>query len=127
MFDCNPEAIVEQQLAAWRASDAQAFASWYAADAVMTDHPGVVTFSGREAIQALYAESFSDTPADLTLNIRTRIVSGEYVIDEEVVSTPRRSVEVVVIYRVQNCLITRADYLPAVVAPAAPAVPEAGR
>lgn len=119
MFDCDPAAVIDQQLAAWRARDAEAFASHYAADAVMTDHPGVVTFSGREAIQARYAQTFAVRgPAQVV--IETRIVSGEYVVDDEAVSSARGSARGVVIYRVQNCLITRADYLPFQTAPVAP-------
>ncbi|MDP1913836.1 SgcJ/EcaC family oxidoreductase [Brevundimonas sp.] len=119
MFDCDPAAVIDQQLAAWRARDAEAFASHYAADAVMTDHPGVVTFSGREAIQARYARAFAARgPAQVV--IETRIVSGDYVIDDETVSWAQGGGRGVVIYRVQNCLITRADYLPFQTAPAAP-------
>ena len=111
MFDCDPVEVVDRQLAAWRARDAAAFASHYAADAVMTDHPGVVTFSGREAIEARYAEVFAARgPAEVV--IESRIVSGEYVIDDEAVSSAQGSARGVVIYRVQNCLIGRADYLP---------------
>ena len=118
MFDCDPAAVIDQQLAAWRVRDAEAFASHYAADAVMTDHPGVVTFSGRDAIRARYAETFAARgPAEVV--IETRIVSGEYVIDEEVVSSARGLSRVVVIYRVESCMITRADYLPALRTPAA--------
>lgn len=119
MFDCDPAAVIDQQLAAWRVRDAEAFASHYAADAVMTDHPGVVTFSGREAIQARYAQAFAARgPAEVV--IETRIVSGEYVIDDEAVSSAQGSARGVVIYRVQNCLIGRADYLPFQRTPAAP-------
>ncbi len=111
MLDCDPAAVVDQQLAAWRARDAVAFASHYAADAVMTDHPGVVTFSGREAIQARYAQAFEARgPAEVV--IEARIVSGDYVIDDETVSWAGGGGRGVVIYRVQTCLITRADYLP---------------
>jgi len=119
MFDCDPAGVIDQQLAAWRARDAEAFASHYAADAVMTDHPGVVTFSGREAIQARYAQAFADRgPAEVV--IETRIVSGDYVIDDEAISSAGGSARGVVIYRVQNCQITRADYLPFQRTPAAP-------
>ncbi|MDP3700381.1 MAG: SgcJ/EcaC family oxidoreductase [Hylemonella sp.] len=119
MFDCDPAAVIDQQLAAWRVRDAEAFASHYAADAVMTDHPGVVTFSGREAIQARYAQAFAARgPAQVV--IETRIVSGEYVVDDEAISSARGSARGVVIYRVQNCLITRADYLPFQTAPVPP-------
>jgi uncharacterized protein (TIGR02246 family) len=111
MFDCDPAAVVDQQLAAWRARDAEAFASHYAADAVMANHPGVVTFSGREAIQARYARAFAERgPAEVV--IETRIVSGDYVVDDETVSWAGGGGSAVVIYRVQNCQITRADYLP---------------
>jgi len=119
MLDCDPARVIDQQLAAWRARDAEAFASYYASDAVMTDHPGVVTFSGREAIQARYAQAFADSgPAEVV--IETRIVSGDYVIDDEAISSAGGSARGVVIYRVQNCQITRADYLPFQRTPAAP-------
>jgi len=47
-------------------------------------------------------------------------VSGEYVVDDEAVSSARGYARGVVIYRVQSCLITRADYLPFQRTPAAP-------
>jgi len=124
MFDCDPATVVDQQIAAWRARDAEAFAAFYAPDAVIMDFPATVTSTGREEIQAHYARSFARSPAGLQLSIRTRIVSGEYVIDEEVLTVGRGQIEAVVIYRVQGCLITRADLLPS---QTRPLVAEAGQ
>jgi len=124
MFACDPATVVDQQIAAWRARDAEAFAAFYAPDAVIADFPATVTSTGREEIQTRYARNFARSPADLQLSIKTRIVSGEYVIDEEVLTAGRGQIEAVVVYRVQECLITRADMLPSQMRARAP---EAGQ
>ncbi len=113
MEDCTPAFIVDQQIAAYRARDAAAFAAFYAPDAVLYDHPGVVFLSGREAIQTAYAASFTERP-NVALAIETRILNGDYVIDKERLSDPTGMIETTVIYRIDGCLIGRVDFLPVV-------------
>ena len=112
MFDCLPLEVIEPQIVAWRARDANAFAEFYAPDAVIVMSPGGDVLTGRDAIRDFYADAFLEMPADAHLEIANRITSGEYVIDEEALWGDGFAGEAVAIYRVQNCLITHVDFLP---------------
>ncbi|HVL40982.1 MAG TPA: SgcJ/EcaC family oxidoreductase [Brevundimonas sp.] len=113
MLDCAPEAVVERQIAAYRARDAAAFAALYAPDAVLYEHPGVVMMRGRDEIASKYAVTFARNP-DLRLTIETRIVNGDYVVDKEVLQSRQVTGYATAIYHVSNCLIDRVDFLPLV-------------
>ena len=113
MFECLAMEVVDAQIVAWRARDAAAFADFYAPDAVIVMGPGEDdTLEGREAIRSHYENAFLEMPAEAHLEIANRIVSGEYVIDEEAMRGDGFAGEVVAIYRVQSCLITRVEFLP---------------
>ena len=113
MFECLAMEVVDAQIVAWRARDAAAFADFYAPDAVIVMGPGEDdTLEGREAIRSHYENAFLEMPADTHLEIANRITSGEYVIDEEAMRGDGFAGEVVAIYRVQSCLITRVEFLP---------------
>lgn len=114
MLDCVPEAVVDQQIAAYRARDAAAFAELYAPDAVLYDHPGTVLMRGRDEIRTKYAESFAASP-NLVLTIETRIVNENYVVDKEVLKDGGFEGHATAIYHVNGCLIDRVDFLPLVI------------
>jgi hypothetical protein len=74
---------------------------------VIEDATGNVLMRGRDAMRAVYADLFRDSP-NLHAEIATRIRVGDYVIDEEVVTGGRGSPEpmrVAVIYHVDGDLI----------------------
>ena len=113
MFECLAMEVVDAQIVAWRARDAVEFASFYARDAVIVMGPGDDdTIEGGDAIWRHYDAAFLEMPADAHLEIANRITSGEYVIDEEAMRGDGFAGEVVAIYRVQSCLITRVEFLP---------------
>ncbi|MDP3401234.1 MAG: SgcJ/EcaC family oxidoreductase [Brevundimonas sp.] len=112
IFDCDPVAVIERQLEAYRALDAQAFAAFYAPDAILYDHPDTVVMSGRAEIEAMYAQSFAQSP-NTTVTITSRIVSGRYVIDQETLKDGPLEAEATLIYRFNaDCQIDRVDFLP---------------
>ncbi len=113
MFDCLAMEVVDAQIVAWRARDAAAFAEFYAPDAVIVMGPGEDdTLEGREAIRMHYENAFLEMPAGTHLEIGNRIVSGDYVIDEEVLHGDGFAGEVVAIYQLRSCLISRVEFLP---------------
>lgn len=112
-FDCLADEVVDAQVLAWRARDAVAYSELYAPDAVVIMGTGEdETLTGRGAILDHYANAFIEMPADTNLETANRITSGEYVVDEVVMWGDGFAGETVVIYRVQSCLITRAEFLP---------------
>lgn len=113
MFACDPVTVVDQQIAAYRARDVEAFVAFYTPDAVLYDHPGSVVMTGRDEMRREYTRTFSAS-ANMTLTIADRIVSGQYVIDKEAISDGVRHAEVVAIYHVNDCLIDRVDFTPVV-------------
>jgi hypothetical protein len=90
------EAVVDRRLAAYRDRDLDRFLACYALSIRIRDFAGAVLMDGQEAMQSHCGALFRDSP-DLCVEIPHRIVAGEYVIDEEVVSGfnvagfPRRS------------------------------------
>jgi hypothetical protein len=78
----DPVQVVQGQVDAFNARDAERFVSFYSPDAVLQDGAGNVIAQGNEAIQAVYAQLFAQSP-DLHVDILKRIHVGSWVIDEE--------------------------------------------
>ena len=68
--------VVDRQVAAYRDRDLERFLACYAADVKVKD------FDGLEAMRGQYGPLFRDSP-QLRADIPRRIVTGDYVIDEE--------------------------------------------
>jgi len=103
------EAVVERQLAAYRVRDLGRFLECYAPSIKIRDFAGAVLMEGHEAMQSQYGPLFRDSP-ELRVAIPSRIVAGEYVIDEEQISGfilagAPQEFRAVVVYRVQHALI----------------------
>jgi len=107
------EAPVAAQLAAYNARDVDAFVEYFSLDCEVLDGAGRELMRGREAMRASYGRMFADSP-DLNCRVVTRIVLGEYVIDEERV-TGRAGIDgeghVAAVYRVDGGLITQVRFL----------------
>jgi hypothetical protein len=82
-----PTDVVQAQVDAFNARDAEAFTAWYHVDARVVGADGDVMAEGTEAIHGLYARLFGQSP-ELHLDIANRIAVGEWVVDEEVASGP---------------------------------------
>ena len=89
LFGCSaarPSAIdvVERELAAYNAQDANAFAATYADDATIIRR-GKVWLQGRKAIREAYADMFAKYPK-CRARIAERKVEGRAVVDHEIIT-----------------------------------------
>jgi len=101
--------VVDRQIAAYRDRDLERFLGFYAADVKIRDFDGHVLMDGLEAIRGRYGTLFRDSP-QLSVEIPRRMVTGDYVIDEEhlsgfIMAGAPPEIQAVVIYRVQQGLI----------------------
>ena len=107
------ETPVIRQLAAYNNGDIEAFIVNFATDCIVEDGEGNLMMQGRKAMYESYKQMFEASP-NLHCHLATRIVLGEYVLDEERV-TGRAGTDselhVVAIYRIENELITRVRFL----------------
>ncbi len=110
-----PEAVVQRQLEAYNAHDAEAFAATYAEDAELFDFPATpMPEKGRAALKAGYAKLFQANP-DLRAKVKEQLVAGDHVIHLERVTGlagRKEPLEALVIYRVRNGLIEKVWFLP---------------
>lgn len=110
----SPEQVVQAQVEAFNAGNVDDFLSAYSDTAVLYDHPGNVWLNGKAAMRADYAKQFAE-PRRTTVLISKRIVSGDYVVDEEAMMGGTRELgRGVAIYHVANGKIDRVDFLPPV-------------
>jgi hypothetical protein len=107
--------LVDRQLAAGRDRDLDCFLSFYAEDVKIRDFDGNVLMDGHEGMRGMYGPLFRDSP-EFKVEIPSRIVSGDYVIDEEEISgfilagfPP--AMHAVVVYRVRDGLIRDVVFL----------------
>jgi putative hydrolase of HD superfamily len=103
--------VVDAQIEAYRAKDIERYLSHFADDASVVFFDGTPMSSDKEAIRLQYGKMFADSP-DLQVTIANRIVSGEFVIDEEHLSGFNyggmpREMTAVAIYRVVDGKIAR--------------------
>lgn len=107
------EAPVRRQLEAYNRCDLDAFIVNFAEGCTVEDGAGNLLMQGREALRESYCAMFAASPA-LHCHLASRIVLGEYVIDEERV-TGRAGSEgeshVVAVYRVEDDEITHVRFL----------------
>jgi putative hydrolase of HD superfamily len=108
------ERVVQAQVEAFNRRDVEAFMAAYAPDAIDWAFPSDTTFAGAARIRAHYAELFSDPDASrLHAEVRSRIVKGRFVIDEEyIVGLPADDPHVsVIIYEVVDGRIKNAWFM----------------
>ena len=79
--------IVQEQVDAFNARDADRYAGYYSPDASVVDGSGNVYAEGREAIRAVFGQIFAQSP-NLHVDVPNRICvpgigAGTWVIDEE--------------------------------------------
>lgn len=80
----SPEQVVQAQLDAYNARDLDALLATYAADACMYAYPATLVAQGHAAIRARMRLRFAEP--DLHAELRRRVVLGEVVIDDEIVT-----------------------------------------
>lgn len=80
----TPEQVVAAQLDAYNRKDLDALLACYAADACMYVYPAALVASGHAALRERMALRFAEP--DLHAELRQRVVLGEVVIDDEIVT-----------------------------------------
>ena len=108
----DPTSIVQAQVDAFNAGDADRFASFYADDVELFDLGAntAPTLSSRAALLARYKPLLSKYHPKAT--ITTRIVNGSFIIDDEKTEAGGRASNGVVIYQVENGKIRRVWFTP---------------
>jgi uncharacterized protein (TIGR02246 family) len=74
--------VIDAQLKAYRARDLEGFLAHFAHDVQVTDFDGNVLMQGIEDLRANYEPLFANSP-ELTVEIKSRIDTGDFVIDLE--------------------------------------------
>jgi hypothetical protein len=101
----SPAEVVQRQVDAYNAGDAEAFGATYAEDAVVRHAGSGTVRRGRAQVVVEYGRLFAAHPG-LRAEVRQRICAGSWVVDHEVVTTPAGGrVEAVAAYRVVDGLI----------------------
>ncbi|MCD8502422.1 MAG: nuclear transport factor 2 family protein [Bacillaceae bacterium] len=72
----------QKQLEAYNNRDLEAFLACYSEDCVVEDAEGKVLMANKEEMRTRYKELFEQSP-DLHCRLVSRIVVGDYVLDEE--------------------------------------------
>jgi hypothetical protein len=108
------ERVVQAQVDAFNRHDVEAFMATYAPDAIHWEYPADTVFAGAARIRRHYTELFGDPDAKrLHAEVRSRIVKGRFVIDEEhIVGLPADDPHVsVIIYEVVDGRIRNAWFM----------------
>ncbi|MCL2559230.1 MAG: nuclear transport factor 2 family protein [Turicibacter sp.] len=104
---------VVAQLAAYNNRDIEKFIVNFSVDCVVEDGEGNVLMVGRSAMYESYKKMFAVSP-DLHCRLASRVVVGQYVLDEERV-TGRNGIDgeghVVAVYRIENEEIVHVRFL----------------
>lgn len=103
----------QKQLEAYNNRDLDAFMRCYAEDCVVEDGEGNILQENKEQMRERYKTLFEESP-ELHCTLVSRIVVGEYVLDEENVTGARGSKEmnhVVAVYRITDGLIKHVRFL----------------
>lgn len=107
----SPEHVIQAQLDAYNAKDLDALLGCYASDASMYLYPATLVAQGHDEIRQRMKLRFAEP--DLHAQLLRRVVIGEVVIDEEVVTrnfpAGRGKVAMTMIYRVQHGRIVDAS------------------
>lgn len=98
-------AVVDAIVAAFNRRDLGSFVAGYTEDIVIEDARGMRLVTGADELRRRYAEMFARCPA-LSCEVVSRIVVGEYVVDEEVVAGRAAEPErLVVVYHVAGAAV----------------------
>ncbi|MBT8183446.1 MAG: nuclear transport factor 2 family protein, partial [Eudoraea sp.] len=104
------ESIVQQQLDAYNKRDIDGFMGTYSKAVKLYNYPGELVSEGWGSMYKSYASFFKDSP-DLNCEIMNRMVIGNKVIDEELISTNGSTFSAVAIYEIENDKIAKVTFL----------------
>jgi len=112
LVTATPVEVVQRQLNAYNARDIDAFIATYHPDVRLYDFPDTLRRQGHDALRQIYGRMFAQLP-DLHAQVPRRIVMGNHVIDEEIVTgLPNgRVLNATAVYEVRDGLITRVWFI----------------
>ncbi len=108
--EVSPRHIVEKQLEAYNARDIEGFAATYSENVELFNYPNVPIGKGKVNLIKTYKAFFESTP-DLHCEIKSRIVIGNKVIDEEYLTMNGQNFTAVAIYEVENGKIAKVTFI----------------
>ena len=100
------EAIVQEQFNTWNAKDIDSFVKTFSDDIKVYEYQNKLYIDGQKQLYDLFAELFTQSP-DLHCEIANRIIIGNIIIDEEIISDKTDSHKALVIYEVEKGKIFR--------------------
>ncbi|WP_299104811.1 nuclear transport factor 2 family protein [uncultured Tenacibaculum sp.] len=106
----SPRILAQEQLEAYNKRDIEAFLKPYAKDVKVYTYPDELNYQGIEEMRKRYAPMFKKT-TDLHCKITSRIVKGNVVIDEELVTANGNTFKAVAIYEVTNGKISSVRFV----------------
>ncbi|MFK7934877.1 MAG: nuclear transport factor 2 family protein, partial [Saprospiraceae bacterium] len=95
------EQLAQQQLNGYNARDIDAFLAPYADDVEIYRFPDELQYTGKEKMRNNYGNMFAKYP-DLYCNLVNRIVQGDTVIDQELVTRGGKQMEAIAIYKIAD-------------------------
>lgn len=108
----SPEALAQRQLNAYNARNIEAFLEPYSDSVELYNFPNDMWAKGKARMREVYAGMFERTP-DLHCELKSRIVLGNTVIDEERVTgfPDGRIIEAVAVYKIEEGKIARVYFI----------------
>lgn len=106
------EQLVEEQLNGYNKRDIDAFLQPYSDSVEVYSFPNTLLYKGKKTMRKEYADMFSNTP-NLFCTIKSRIVLGNKVIDEESVlfNKAKPPFRAVAIYVIENGKIAKVYFM----------------
>lgn len=103
---------VKQQLKAYNARDIDAFAEAYSDSVKIYSFPDKLLYQGKDKLYERYKKMFEQRP-DLYAELVNRMIMGNTVIDQELVTFDKNApkVNAIAIYKVHNGIITEVYFI----------------
>ena len=108
----SPADLAQQQLNAYNAGDIDAFLEPYADDVEIYSFPDILLTKGKENMRPNYASMFAGIP-DLHCELKSRLVQGDTVIDQEFITglPNNETAAAIAIYKIENGKIAKVYFI----------------
>ncbi|CAM1369899.1 nuclear transport factor 2 family protein [Tenacibaculum xiamenense] len=106
----SPEALAQEQLDAYNNRDIEAFLKPFANEVKIYTFPNTLDYVGKDEMRKRYGTKFKEV-TDLNAHVTKRVVKGNVVIDEELVTANGRKFTAVAIYEMNNGKITSVRFI----------------
>ena len=108
--EVSPRILAQEQLEAYNKRDIEAFLKPYAKNVKVYTYPDKLNYEGIDEMRKRYTPIFEKT-TDLHCKITSRIVKGNTVIDEELVTANGNTFKAVAIYEITNGKISSVRFV----------------